>query len=328
MKDRIALFTELGRRLSPFGNDERTRAIIARACEENPWFTPHSICRAVRTIAHDMLQADKLTEWVSHYPICEGKPLCVLVVMAGNIPLVGFFDLLCVMMAGHECRIKPSAKDSVMMHYIVELIHDIAPAAPVGFATPQTVPQAVIATGSDEAKLYFESHYAGIPSLLRGSRQSVAVLDGHETEVQLAGLSDDIWAYSGLGCRNVSLLFLPEGYTPRLRMPEMNPKYRNNHLHTRALLTLTRRPFVDWGASTAIEQDDFPAALSSIALCRYTNLRQVEEWLAAHDAELQCVVSQCVEHSRRVDFGHAQSPQLTDYADDRDVMEFLAGLAQ
>ncbi len=328
MKKRIALFTELGRRLSTFGADDTTRQIITRACAENPWFTPDSVTRAIGAIAHDMLQGDKLTEWMSHYPAYEGTPRRVLVVMAGNIPLVGFFDLLCVMMAGHECHVKPSGKDSILTNYIISLIREIDPQAPVALASPQLRPDAVIATGSDEAKLYFESHYAGIPSLLRGSRQSVAVLDGQETVEQLAGLADDIWAYSGLGCRNVSMLFLPEGYTPRLKMPKMNPKYRNNYLHTRALLTLNEHQFLDWGESVAVEQHDFPAALSSIALHRYTSLTEVSEWLATHDSELQCVVSQCVEHSRRVDFGQAQSPCLTDYADDRDVIEFLVGLPQ
>lgn len=326
MNPRIALFAELGRRLSAFGSDEATRAVMAAAAAENPWFTPREILRAVKALAEDMLREEKLEAWMSHYPACTTTPRDVLVVMAGNIPLVGFFDLLCVVIAGHRCHVKPSAKDTVLMRHIIEVLHDIDPQIPVALCSSYPAPDAVIATGSDEAKRYFASHYAGIPSLLRGSRQSVAVLDGHETEEQLVGLSDDIWAYSGLGCRNVSLLFLPEGFTPDLRMPEVHPKYRNNHLHTRALLTLTGKCFTDWGNATAVEQEGFPTALSTIALSHYADLGIVKEWLAAHDEEIQCVVSQCVEHSRRVDFGQAQSPRLTDYPDDRDVIEFLSGL--
>ena len=136
-------------------------------------------------------------------------------------------------------------------------------------------------------------------------------------------LADDIWAYSGLGCRSVSLLFVPEGYDLRLRMPAVNEKYRNNYRQQKALLTMTGRPFRDLGSAVAVEERAFPAALSRIACSRYKTLGEVEAWLAQHDAELQCVVSECIACRRRVDFGHAQSPGLTDYPDDRDVIEFL-----
>jgi len=163
-------------------------------------------------------------------------------------------------------------------------------------------------------------------ALLRGSRQSVAVLSGRETEAQLEGLADDIWAYSGLGCRSVSLLFVPEGYDLRLRMPAVNEKYRNNYRQQKALLTMTGRPFRDLGSAVAVEERAFPAALSRIACSRYKTLGEVEAWLAQHDAELQCVVSECVSHGRRTGFGRAQFPALTDYPDDRDVIAFLAAL--
>ena len=154
----------------------------------------------------------------------------------------------------------------------------------------------------------------------------VAVLSGRETEAQLEGLADDIWAYSGLGCRSVSLLFVPEGYDLRLRMPAVNEKYRNNYRQQKALLTMTGRPFRDLGSAVAVEERAFPAALSRIACSRYKTLGEVEAWLAQHDAELQCVVSECVSHGRRTGFGRAQFPALTDYPDDRDVIAFLAAL--
>ena len=184
----------------------------------------------------------------------------------------------------------------------------------------------MIATGSDNANRYFRAHYAGIPSLLRGSRQSVAVLSGRETPEQLAGLADDIWAYSGLGCRSVSLIFMPEGYEPALQMPPVNDKYINNYRQQRALLEMQGRPFVDLGCAVAVEQCAFPAALSLIAYAHYTALDEVAAWLAGHDGELQCVVTGCLPHSRRAGFGCAQSPALTDYPDDRDVLAWLAAL--
>ena len=128
------------------------------------------------------------------------------------------------------------------------------PSVPVGLYDGESAVDAVIATGSDNANRYFRAHYAGIPSLLRGSRQSVAVLSGRETPEQLAGLADDIWAYSGLGCRNVSLIFMPEGYEPMLQMPSVNVKYKNNYRQERALLEMQRQSFVDLGSAVAVEQ--------------------------------------------------------------------------
>ena len=324
MKNMIETFSALGARLLGFGDDDATRAVIDSACRVNGWFTPANIRRAVRAIACDMLQREKLEAWLADYPALPvAEPRRVLVVMAGNIPLVGFFDLLCVLVSGHGCLVKPSAKDSVLMEHVVGLLREIDPSAPVRLYDGTSSVDAVIATGSDNANRYFRAQYAGIPALLRGNRQSVAVLGGRETPAQLTALADDIWAYSGLGCRSVSLLFLPEGYDLQLRMPEVNVKYRNSYRQQKALLTMGGQPFRDLGAAVAVEERAFPAALSRINYSFYKSPAEVGAWLAAHDAGLQCVVSECIACRRRVDFGHAQSPGLTDYPDDRDVIEFL-----
>ncbi len=327
MKNTIETFSALGVRLLNFGDDDATRAVVAAACRANGWFTPADVCRAVRAIAGDMLQRAKLETWLAAYPaVPVAAPCRVLVVMAGNIPLVGFFDLLCVLASGHCCLVKPSVKDSVLMEYMIGLLCEIDPAIPVGVYDGKSAVGAVIATGSDNANRYFRAHYAGIPSLLRGSRQSVAVLSGRETPEQLAGLADDIWAYSGLGCRNVSLIFAPEGYEPTLQMPPVNSKYKNNYRQERALLAMQGQPFVDLGNAVAVEQRAVPATLSRIACTHYKVLDEVAVWLAEHDEELQCVVTECLPHSRRVGFGSAQSPALNDYPDDRDVLAWLAAL--
>ena len=239
MKSAIELFSALGRRLADFGGDAPTQEVAERACRANGWFTPADVRRAVAAIADGMLRRDRLETWLAPYPVPVAVPRRVLVVMAGNIPLVGFFDLLCVLAAGHRCLVKPSAKDRVLTEYVVGMLRELDPEVPVGFCDGSSPVDAVIATGSDNANRYFRTQYAGIPALLRGSRQSVAVLSGRETEAQLEGLADDIWAYSGLGCRSVSLLFVPEGYDLRLRMPAVNEKYRNNYRQQKALLTMT-----------------------------------------------------------------------------------------
>lgn len=273
-----------------------------------------------------MLRRDRLETWLGAYAVPVRTPSRVLVVMAGNIPLVGFFDLLCVVASGHCCIVKPSAKDRVLIEYVVGLLRQIEPCVAIEFCDELVAADAVIATGGDNANRYFRSRYADVPSLLRGSRRSAAVLSGGETPEQLTGLADDIWAYSGLGCRNVSLVFIPENYDLRLTPPDMNSKYRNNYRQTRAVVAMTDRPFIDLGVSVLVGQHDFPAALSAVSVARYRHLEQVEAWLAEHDAELQCVASECLSHSRRVDFGRAQLPSLTDYPDARDVMAFLVSL--
>lgn len=328
VKNEIAVFSELGERLLMFGETPESRDVIARASRANSWFLPDEIIRSAAAIRTGMLASEKLASWLLPYSLPVPVPRRVLVVMAGNIPLVGFFDLLCVLVSGHRCLVKPSGKDRVLMEYIVGLLRHIEPALALEFYDGRSPVDAVIATGSDNSNRYFKARYAAIPALLRGSRRSVAVLCGNETERQLAGLSDDLFAYSGLGCRNVSLLFLPEGVRPRLKMPRMNPKYRNNYLQERALLEMTGTPFLDLGEAVAVEEWEFPRALSRISYARYRDMRQVEAWLEKHDAELQCVVSQCVAHPRQVNFGRAQSPALTDYPDAVDVLAFLERLGQ
>lgn len=318
--------TRLGAELRGAVNDERWHAVLRKAVAENPWFTSDEIFRAMRSIADEMLRAEKLEAWLARYPslpLSHDAQRNVLIVMAGNIPLVGFFDLLCVLLAGHRALVKPSGKDRVLMEAVIGELLRIDPSAPVELYDTQHI-DALIATGSDNAERYFKTHYAGTPSLLRGSRQSVAVLAGDETEEELRGLADDIWAYQGLGCRNVSLLFAPEGYEVRLRMPGMNPKYRNNYLQHSALLRMNDQPYTDLGSAVLVEGKDFPTALSEIRIRRYASLDEVLEWLSQNDRAIQCIVSHTVRHNRCVGFGRAQAPELWDYPDERDVMQWLA----
>lgn len=325
MKTMIDIFGALGRELADFGRTPATEAVIRRAVKENAWFQPQEIVGAVEAIRSEMLDRARLEAWAGDcVPARRRKE--VLVIMAGNIPLVGFFDLLCVLMSGHACRIKPSGKDRVLMEYVVGRLLDIEPGLPLGAARPATRPDAVIATGSGNANRCFRSLYSGVPALLRGNRQSAAVLAGDESDAELRGLEEDIFSYSGLGCRSVSLLFLPRGCMPALRCTATNPKYRHDYLRQRALLRMRRLPYVDLEGAVLYEERSFPAALSRLHYTFYDTPDEVEEWLAAHDDELQCVVSRCVRHSRLAAFGAAQHPGLTDYADGRDTMRFLAAI--
>lgn len=330
VKSTVEIFTRLGERLANFGEDARSSAIIAQAAADNGWFTREDMCSAVSAIRREMLCEPKLRRWLAGYDFAGAGGRRVLIVMAGNIPLVGFYDLLCTIACGHCAVVKPSAKDRVLVRYVVELLREIEPGIEICECEDDDMlsvgADAVIATGSDNARRRFKAAFAGRPQLLRGSRHSVAVLSGDESVEQLSALQRDIMTYSGLGCRNVSMVFVPAGFGLRLQPWSVNPKFRNNYRQTRALLHMRGAKFADTGSLLVTAADEFPAALSLLAVHEYGALDEVERWLAAHDEEVQCVVSECVAHPRRVGFGESQSPRLEDAPDDVDVIRFLLGI--
>ena len=319
MKSFADIFSELGVALSAIPD-----AVIAQAEAENEWFC--QIGTAIEAIRVQMLDKAKFSEWLALYPTTPHAPKRVAIIMAGNIPAVGFADLLYTIAGGNIPVIKYSSKDRVLMEYIVSQLQAIEPQLVIEQYDGGAV-DAAIATGSDSATLHFRAMFGDIPTLIRGSRHSVAVLTGCESGKQLEALSRDIFTYSGLGCRNVSLIFAPEGFDFKLAVPTMPVGYQNNYRHARALLTMQGVPFTDHnGALTAEGRAAFSRHISCINICRYSSLAEVEQWLAENDSHLQCVVSAQNLHSRTVDFGMAQYPRLNDYADDVDVMKFLLTL--
>ncbi|MDL2319964.1 hypothetical protein LJC45_02390 [Alistipes sp. OttesenSCG-928-B03] len=389
----IEVFAELGRRLADFGRDERSQRVIEQAVAANRWFTRAGIMRAVDAIRLRMLDHSALSEWLARYPelpVGGAKRRNVGVIMAGNIPLVGFSDLLCVTVAGHTCLYKPSSKDTPLVEYITDILRDIEPAiAPRplaagrsasdgtvageafgGAGKPEStgteanrtdaedafdagwlasnetnasdtaaagsygaiVPDAVIATGSDNTNRYFRALYGNIPAIFRGSRSSLAVLRGDETPDELDGLADDIFSYSGLGCRNVSMLFVPRDYDVTALARRLtchgspNPKYTNNYRQHRALLQMQGIEFSDGGFFLIRGGGGFPAAVSEIVCMRYNSDSEVAQWIAAHDGEIQCIVGRGISHPRATGFGLSQSPSPYDYPDGVDIMQFLTNL--
>lgn len=328
----IKPFVELGERLSRGLSEGRLDEVIARSTQQNAWFTDASVRMAIGALCSDMLSPKALEDWLLAYAghtLSAGKR--VGIVMAGNLPLVGFADLMCVLLAGHRAWIKPSSKDRVLTEYIGGLLLEIKPSYTIE-PLEDRQPDAVIATGSDQTRLHFQQRYAGIPALLRGSRHSIAVLSGSETPEQLDGLSTDIFSYGGLGCRNVSRLFLPRDYpldelTDRLkRHPVRHPKYLNAYRQAKAVLTLGGEPFTDGGFFLLCEGEPPVQSVSVLSYTRYDRPDEVEQWISGHDGQLQCIVAATGEHPRRVGFGRAQHPRPQDYADGVDVMEFLIRL--
>lgn len=324
MKSCAEIFGLLGERLASFGEDAASRHAIRCAMESNEWFSECDIRHALRAICCEMLDREKVEAWLQRYPTPTPQPLNVGIIMAGNIPLVGFADLQCVIASGNTPYIKPSSKDEALMRYVVELLREIEPALRIEYLDASTPLDALIATGGESANLYFRSTYKGTPSLLRGSRHSVAVLTGEEGLEELERLADDVFTYSGLGCRSVSLIFVPRGMSLALPRRAMCRAYHNNYLQTRALLTMQGRAFDDLGEAVAVRGEaTFPSRLSCINIAEYDSTEEVAAWLAAHDDELQCVVSRLPLHSRTVAIGQAQQPTLTDYADECDTMAWL-----
>lgn len=329
----IAVFAALGDRLAAFGEDERSRRVIRDAVAANAWFTEADMILSIMSIREKMLSREVLSAWLAGYgglPAGHGKSLGI--VMAGNIPAVGFADLMYGLICGYNCQIKTSSKDSVIITYIADLLHEIDRNLHICF-TIENDPDVLIATGSDNAIRHLRARYSRSETLFRGSRSSIAILSGRESDSELRSLADDVFTYNGLGCRNVSLLFLPTGYdVTRLAgifsaYPSVHAKYRNNYLQNRALSRMNGADVLDGGFFTMRRSDDFPVWISEIAYTYYDDMQAVGRWVVAHEGQLQCIVSTCFDFQGIVAFGHSQFPGPGDYPDRHDVVEFLCRAA-
>ncbi|MDI3527579.1 MAG: hypothetical protein PWR03_1762 [Tenuifilum sp.] len=309
----------------------------------NPWFTPSNIINAANAITQKWLKRDALAEWVKKYPIQYFNPKKVYevgVIMAGNIPLVGFHDFLCVLITGNRINIKLSSKDGGLTESIAKMLLEVEPEfkdfIKISDGTLKDF-DAVIATGSDSSAKYFDYYFRNYPSLIRGHRNSVAVLSGNESDEELALLSNDIFSYFGLGCRNVSKLLVPVGYNFERLINSMEKwtnlinhhRYANNYEYNRTILIMNQEQHLDTGFSLLVPNESIDAQVSVINYQEYNSIDAVTDYLALNDSKIQCVVSNIpIYHSRLVNFGEAQRPLLTDYSDGIDTIEFLGKLNQ
>lgn len=340
---RIKAFVTLGSQMmadAVNSESELGKATIT-AQYANPWFTPENVVEAVNAIAFDWLASPEIERWISGYPTdyFETKsPKRVGVVMAGNIPLVGFHDFLCVLLTGNAINMKLSSKDGGLMQVIANLLIDIEPQ----FRTfiqiaegPLREFDAVIATGSDSSVRYFDYYFRNYPLLIRGHRNGIAILNGNETQDDLVRLSNDIFTYFGLGCRNVSKILVPVGYSFDSLIRSMNRwehlinhhRYANNYEYNRTILLMNQTPHLDTGFALLVPDENIDAQVATINFQEYTSLKAALEYVKLHDDKIQCVASaEETEHPRRVDFGQTQKPKLSDYADGVDTIRFLANL--
>ncbi len=309
---------------------------------QNQWFTGSEIARSLIALS-EMLQEEKMSRWLKYYRSmmkANTHPKTVGVVMAGNIPLVGFHDFMCVLLSGHHFLGKLSSQDAILLPALATVLCDIHPDMKKRIAfTGAHVKnaEAVIATGSNNTARYFEYHYSGIPKIIRKNRHSVAILTGKESDDVLQLLGEDVFAGYGLGCRNVSHVLLPEHFDLAVLVRAWQPfckvsdnrKYQHNYLYQRATYIVTRKSFTDGGFFLLREH---PQPASPVTVVHYSYYRQPTEavdFVHQHRDQLQCVVAGRdvqADHFETIPFGSSWRPDPWDYADGTDTMEFLLKL--
>ncbi|MFT6715959.1 MAG: hypothetical protein ACJA0Q_000588 [Saprospiraceae bacterium] len=306
--------------------------VIPSAFHKNAWFSELSVRSSLEGLVRMLNESDML-DWlsVSLASIKKKKEVSRIgIVMAGNLPLVGFHDLLCVLLAGEYAVIKMSSDDVQLLPLILNILeaHDksISDSYCVENKGIKNIDK-IIATGSDNTARYFEYYFAKYPSVIRKSRTSVAVISENITDQKIKELAKDMFQYYGLGCRNVSKLFLPKGFSvphliDHLRSYEAkmdNIKYINNLEYHKSILLINGAQYLDGGFFLMRESNDLFSPVSITNYQFYDHEQEVIDYLKEHDSQIQCVVGQ----SGEVGFGQAQSPKLWDYADKIDVMKFL-----
>jgi hypothetical protein len=340
LSERINAFVLLGEQIKQIvqetGNEGTKSYLCQIARHQNGWFDEDNVARALEGLSF-YLDKKLFTDWVAAYQLPEVRKTPekkIGVVMAGNIPLVGIHDLLCVLVSGHILLAKLSAQDTVLMKAIVKMLLDIAPqfADKIQFVDMLKEADAFIATGSDNSARYFQYYFSKKPNIVRHNRVSIGVMRGDETQDSLKKLTDDILSYYGLGCRNVSKVYLPVGADIQhlLKASEEmaqkareNHKYSNNYDYNKSIYLVNGVPHLDNGGLLAKQTQEIVSPISVIYYEYYTDLNDLAIKLQFLYNKIQCIVSEDGWYEGSVPFGKAQLPTLNDYADGVDTMLFL-----
>nr|WP_288935359.1 acyl-CoA reductase [uncultured Allomuricauda sp.] len=341
----IDAFVKLGKYLTDFCDkcysenvevDSGLKEIIARAGHHNGWFTEDNILFSLQQWG-DLLTEENLKEWLSNYTFNKDiEPKTVGIVMAGNIPLVGFHDFLCVLLSGNKVLAKLSSNDKVLLPFLSKYLIQREPslADKIEFIDGKMENfDAVIATGSNNTSRYFEYYFGNKPNIIRKNRNSVAVLTGNEAEEELKALGEDIFRYYGLGCRNVSKIYVPKDYdfdTLFKALYDYNDiihqhKYANNYDYNKAVYLMSEFKILDNGFLVLKEDEALTSPISALFYSHYDDESSLRKELEALEEQIQCIVSSGTIENK-VNFGETQKPSLKDYADGIDTMEFLLKL--
>lgn len=326
--------------LSRLGNEilrivETKDEIIHHAWKQNPWFIPDFILKALGGISY-LLDEVKLKEWISNYDLNSNSQKNIGIIMAGNIPLVGFHDLISVLLSNNRAIIKLSHNDDVLIPFLVNILRSIDPeiGKDISFIDSFAKVDAVIATGSDNTARYFKYAFKNIPFIIRKNRTSCCIIDGQEKVQDLNYLSEDIFSYFGLGCRNISKIYIPFDYDIENLVPNFNnynwilkhSKYNNNYRYLLSKYPLENKSFINADYFTFIESEDLVSPIACIYYEKYKDIKHLESILERNISKIQCMVSREAWFPGSIPFGKAQLPEPWDYADNVDTMAFLESL--
>jgi len=335
---RIQLISDIGEFLKNYldenydnNNDDKLvefKDVITKAQSKNPWFTDVNI-KVNLTYWSKKLTKHNLNKWLSKYNLNNTSRKNIAIIMAGNIPLVGFHDFICVFLSGHNSIIKLSNSDNCIIPFLTDLMK--LPFERIVYSDSFLKDyDGVIATGSDNTSRYFDYYFKNKRSIIRKNRNSIAILNGEESDDDLKSLSQDIFTYFGLGCRNVSKLYVPKNYNFDLFFNSIfcykelinNHKYANNYDYNKAIYLMSEYKFLDNGFFIVKEGNEMHSPISTINFEYYDNVSILKEKIYLEDDNIQCIVSN-IEFKGKVNFGETQNPSLNQYADNIDVMRFL-----
>ncbi|MCC5938537.1 MAG: acyl-CoA reductase [Lunatimonas sp.] len=335
LEHRIQALGTLGTLLEEISAEEH-ESLLRKVWGNNPWFVPQQAILSIQGIKA-FLDTDKLSKWTSSYSInLPSQPKSIGLVLAGNIPGVGFHDLLCVLVSGHKAHIKLSSTDSVLIPWLIDKLITIEPqfAKQVNWAERLQGMDAYIATGSNNSARYFHYYFGQYPHIIRKNRSSVAILDGKETTSDLERLSTDVLQYFGLGCRNVSKIFVSDYQqvmdflkaSDSMKQVMDHHKYANNYDYNKSIYLVNNEPHLDNGFLLMRESNEWVSPISVVHYSYYTDPASLSETFQTASDNIQCSVSRNGWFPGSLEFGTTQCPGLSDYADNMDTLEFLLSL--
>lgn len=341
LEERIKIFSFLGQNLESFRTDLKQnqgdfflKDIKNNMClaeQINPWFTIDNQMYSFDYWSKTLTE-ENLKKWLKKLPK-NTQPKKIGIICAGNIPMVGFHDILSVILSGNFASIKLSSKDNVLIPYFLDELSKIFKGLKNFYEFSPKIQEvdAVIATGSNNTARYFESYFKNIPHIIRRNRTSVAVFSGKETDADLVNFADDVFRYFGLGCRNVTQIFIPEGFDLNRIFKAFFPwkeiinhhKYANNYDYNKAVYLMNQYEIIENGFLLLKESDELKSPLAVLFYKRYKDMDEVRNFIAQHNEQLQCVVGNA---TNQIPFGQAQKPRLDDYADGIDTLTWLSSL--
>lgn len=335
LEDRIATLVKLGQYIR--SNNEELANVQTRAQIHNKWFTPENINFALNAWGNDLLIKEVLEKWVEQYIFNDSSQKKVGLVLAGNIPLVGFHDIVSTFISGHQSLIKASSKDTVLTRHLVNKLIEFTGESDLFEITDSLKGMdAVIATGSNYSAGQFEKYFGKYPNIIRRNRNAVAILEGNENEEDFKKMGIDVFSYFGLGCRNVAKLYVPKSYnfTALLEVLHENykelinhSKYKNNYDYNYALYLLNKEDFLATGAIILRKNKDITSRIACLHYEEYDDINRLEKHLKQKANEIQCVSTKMsISGTVTIPLGKCQKPEIYDYADGVDTLSFLTNL--